>query len=295
MLVPLRRGVWAPAGTDPTDADLRIAAVAAQLPAHAVVGGWAAARLHEVTAGGRDPVFDGGPRWEERPIGRGRCARVLVCAARDSRLTHRPDVRVFRSPVPDGQRERVLGMTVASAVRSAFDMARLLPVTSGVIAVDRMLALRLMTIDDLALLVAAPGRWQGRPAARRVLTLCDAGAESPQESVLRLLWVGAGLPRPRANVEVLDRDGRFVARVDLLDPDAGVVAEYDGGYHSGSDRRSRDAARQETLERLGLVVVRATSVDLEDGGARAWQMRLRAAYGRAARRPGDERRWVIGP
>lgn len=290
----VRRGAWVPTGTDLTDPDVRIAAVAAQLPSHAVVGGWSAARLHELAAGVAEPLFDGGRRWREtasdHPV-----ARVVVCAARDSRLAHRPDVRIFRSPVHDDDRSRVLGVVASAPARTAFDMARLLPLTPGVIAVDRLLALGLLGLDELAALVVAPGRWQGRAAARRVLDLCEPGTESPQESVLRLLWLGAGLPRPMVNPRVLDRTGRFVGRVDLLDPDAGVVGEYDGGLHAGSARRSKDAARQESLEELGLVVVRATSVDVDGSGARAWQARLRAAYGRAGRRPATARRWVVAP
>ncbi|WP_199423551.1 hypothetical protein [Actinotalea solisilvae] len=290
----VRRGAWVPTGTDLLDPDVRIAAVAAQLPPHAVVGGWSAARLHELATGAPDPVFDGGRRWQEARAD-GPVARVVVCAARHSRLAHRPDVRVFRSPVPEESRARVLGVVASTPARTALDMARLLPVTSGVIAVDRMLALGLLTVDELAALVLAPGQWQGRAAARRVLDLCAPGTESPQESVLRLLWLDAGLPRPMVNARVLDPAGRFVARVDLLDPDAGVVGEYDGGVHSGSARRSTGAARQESLEELGLLVVRATSVDVGDSGARAWQARLRAAYGRASRRPAAARRWVVVP
>lgn len=290
----VRRGVWVTTGTDLRDPDVRIAAVAAQLPSHAVVGGWSAARLHELATGATDPVFDGGPRWRETssddPV-----LRVVVCAGRDSRLAHRPDVRVFRSPVPDDDRARVLGTVASAPARTAFDMARLLPLTPGVVAVDRMLALGLLRVEELAAFVDAPGRWVGRSAARRVLDLCAPGTESPQESVLRLLWLHAGLPRPLVNQRVLDLSGRFVGRVDLLDPTAGVVGEYDGGVHAGSARRSKDAARQESLEELGLVVVRATSVDVDGFGGRAWQARLRAGYGRASRRPATARRWVVAP
>src|SRR5665647_487683 len=116
-------------------------------------------------------------------------------------------------------------------------------------------------------------RGRGRPApvqsSRRTVSWGDAAppsasesatcaAASPQETILRLLWIGAGLPRPRCNVVIRRPDGRFVARVDLLDDHAGVVGEYDGSYHASSVRRSDDARRQAELESLGLVVVRAT-------------------------------------
>jgi len=86
-------------------------------------------------------------------------------------------------------------------------------------------------------------------------------------------------------------DGRFVARVDLLDDRAGVVGEYDGSYHASSVRRSDDARRQAELESLGLVVVRATGHDVEDRRRSAWRERLRMAYRRAART--TERAWIV--
>lgn len=294
-LAAVRRGIRVPGGVDLTDADVRIAAVAATLPSHAVLGGWAAGRVHELARGVTDPVFDGGRRWEEGAVGPGGVARVVVCADRHSRLVLRDDVRVFRSPARGDARATALGLPVTTPLRTAVDLARLLPFTSAVVGVDRLLSLGGTTREDLLAVVAAPGRWRGRPAVRRVADACDPSAESPQESVLRLQWVGAGLPRPLANATVLDTSGRFVARVDLLDPDAGVVGEYDGAYHSSSDRRSKDSARQEGLEGLGLVVVRATTADVDHRGRAAWAARLRAAYSRAARRPSVDRRWVVQP
>jgi hypothetical protein len=52
--------------------------------------------------------------------------------------------------------------------------------------------------------------------------------------------------------------------------------------------------RQERLEDLGLVVLRATADDLRSGADRlAWCRRLLAAYRRAAERPLSVRRWCL--
>lgn len=294
----VRRGVRVPSAVDPLHPDVRIAAVAAQLPAHSVIGGWAAARLHERSVG-RDPleVFDGGARWEEcAPGRRPQSARVVVCAPRESRLGLRADVRILRSPARDGEVCVIAGVRVTTALRTALDLARFLPRARAVVAVDRLLHLGLVDGPDLAELVDQRAGCRGRPAARRVIGLMDPGAESPQETLMRLAWIGAGRPRPACNLVVRDRSGRFVGRVDLIDQAHGVVGEYDGALHADGARRSRDAARQEELEDLGCVVVRATSVDIDqDGRADAWQGRLRAAYRRAARRSAQDRRWVITP
>lgn len=294
--VRLRRGVVAYAGADPTAADLRIAAVAAQLPEHALVGGWSAARLLEHVHARDDlTLFDGSARWEETsPRHRfEHGARVVVCAPRASRLRHRPDVRVFRSEVPGDERTRVLGVAVTSATRTAFDLARLLPTTTAVMALDRLAHLDLVDLAALAEVVHARTHARGRTAASAAVGLADGGAESPQETLLRLAWVRLGLPRPLANPVVTDPSGSFVARVDLFDPESGVVGEYDGAVHADARRRSRDAERQEALESLGLVVVRATSFDLDGRGVSAgWEARLRSAYRRAHHRSGP-RNWRV--
>ena len=297
----VRRGIHVPIGVDVGHPDVRIAAVAAQLPDHAAVAGWAAARLHEqLRARDALDVFDGGRRWEERaapPATRSAlrgAARVVVCSPRDSRLVVREDVRVFRSELLDGDVVLLDGMRVTTGARTAFDLARLLPTAAAVIGLDRLLHIGAVQLEDVDRLVHERRRWTGRARARLITSLADGGAESPQETLLRLLWCSAGLPRPRANRRVLDGAGRFVARVDLIDPDVGVVGEYDGAVHAGAGSRSADAARQEALEALGLVVIRATAVDVDqDGRGVAWQQRLRAAYARARRRPAALRRWVV--
>jgi len=292
----VRRGVWVPGGLDLSDADVRISAVAAQLPPHAAIGGWSAARLHERAVVVDDlEVFDGGRRWEEGPsVAPGGVARVVVCSARDSRMVLRPDVRVFRSPAVDRERTLLAGVAVTSGPRTAFDLARLLPMHRAVVALDRLLHLGVVDPAELADLLVIHRRGVGLPAARRAMTLADGGAESPQESLMRLAWVGAGLPRPSCNPVVRDPGGRFVARVDLIDGTAGVVGEYDGAVHADAERRSRDTRRQEELEALGLLVVRATAADLtSDGHGIRLAARLRSAYQRAARRPPERRRWVV--
>ncbi|HTM85741.1 MAG TPA: hypothetical protein VL179_12730 [Mycobacterium sp.] len=47
------------------------------------------------------------------------------------------------------------------------------------------------------------------------LQLVDGGADSPYESLTRLLLVQAGFPRPQTQIRVYDSYGRVVARVDL--------------------------------------------------------------------------------
>jgi hypothetical protein len=96
-----------------------------------------------------------------------------------------------------------------------------MPLFEGVVCIDAMLAARLITPGDLATSAAARPGWTGLPRLRRVLLLCDAGAESPQESRLRLILVAGGLPRPVTQYEVRDAADVFVARLDMAYPVCG--------------------------------------------------------------------------
>lgn len=301
--VTLRRGVRGLAGVGSATADERIAAVATQLPEHALLGGWSAARVHEVLVSRGDlAVFDGSPQWEERGTVAARrsmlatgapadAARVVVVTDPASRVRFRRDVRVLRSVVPSDERCTRGDLTLTTPVRTAFDLARLLPTRSAVVGLDRLLNLRVVTTAELRALVLDRPGWVGIGSARHALELADGGAESPRESLLRLVWLEAGLPKPTCNAVVRDGVGAFVARVDLIDQASGLVGEYDGFWHSGSERRSDDARRSEALEALGLQLVRATASDIGGAGEDAFRARLRRAYQRA-RFPRD-RRWQV--
>lgn len=58
--------------------------------------------------------------------------------------------------------------------------------TEAVVAVDAMLAARLVSRATLATLIRDEPYWPGLPQLRKMLLLCDPGAESPMESRLRL-------------------------------------------------------------------------------------------------------------
>jgi len=305
--VRVARGVHVAAGTQIDDPDVRIAVAMTGAPETVTLGGWAAARLHERDAlrsraashGSRGPrgrddgalLFDGavvgGRPGDLRP--------VLLLGPPETRLAPRAGERLLRSRVAPHERAALDGYAITDVTRTAFDLARTSPPVDAVVGLDRLRALGLLCAEDLQILVRERSRWRGAGAARRALALSTDGVESPQETRMRLVWLEAGLPAPVCNPDVLDEDGLFVARVDVLDPASGLAAEYDGAVHSGAERRSADAARQERLRALGVEVLRATSVDLATAEARArWQGRARTAYARAvAQRP--TARWHLAP
>jgi hypothetical protein len=121
----------------------------------------------------------------------------------------------------------------------------------------------LTSIEALSELHRAFRGGRGSGNRERVLELVDDGSESPRESMLRLILVEAGLPRPECNVDIRER-GRFVARVDILYRDARLVIEYDGDHHRHPDSWSRDQIRRAELEALGYRVTVVTRRDFDD-------------------------------
>lgn len=97
---------------------------------------------------------------------------------------------------------------------------------------------------------------------------------------MRLVWAyDAGWGRPLCNVDVFNATGRFIGRPDLLDPDRGVVGEYDGAEHRTRARHSRDVARESDFRHAGLEVVTVVGEDLKDTSTLV--SRLRRAEARA--------------
>ncbi len=139
---------------------------------------------------------------------------------------------------------------------------------------------------------ATRGRWRCIKLARLACCHADPAARNPWESRLRLLYVlEAGLPRPLANVAVFTMDGELIAIVDLLDPEAGLVVEFDGRDHRERHQHRADNVREEAVESLGLTVVRADSLDLV-GHRRQLCQRLRAGHERGMARDRTRDRWT---
>jgi hypothetical protein len=111
----------------------------------------------------------------------------------------------------------------------------------------------------IAQLRDAIARSSGRGVQRAAAALAEVrvGSESPQETRLRLLLVRAGLPEPRANIDVTTRDGRRIGRGDLVWPEWRTVTEYDGEQHRiDSTQYARDERRIEEFVHAEWRVVR---------------------------------------
>jgi very-short-patch-repair endonuclease len=154
----------------------------------------------------------------------------------------------------------VRGIRVTTAARTAFDVGRTRGLTEAIPILDALMnATKLKPADVIAIADAWPGT-RGVRLLRTTMDHVDGGAESPQESRLRMMIVDAGLPSPETQIEFRDRFGRVRIRVDIGWREWGVAVEYDGAHHWTDGRqRSWDIDRIALLEESGWVVVRVSA------------------------------------
>lgn len=150
------------------------------------------------------------------------------------------------------------GMRLTTPARTAFDLGRTITDDHAVIRLDALAgATNMKAIDVLTIADKRPGA-RGVRHLREVLRHVDGGAESPQETRVRLLLIRSGLPKPETQIEFIDEYGVTRIRVDMGWRQWKVAVEYDGIQH-WSDRRQRswDIDRIAILEAAGWVVVRS--------------------------------------
>ncbi|MGW4524255.1 endonuclease domain-containing protein [Amycolatopsis sp. NPDC004378] len=106
---------------------------------------------------------------------------------------------------------------------------------------------------------------RGIHRGQMLLALATGRAESPPESILRLIVVEAGFPVPEAQFEITAIDGRRLYVLDIAWPELRIALEYDG-FAAHEERHERDAERDERMAGRGWLTIRATAVDLREPG-----------------------------
>jgi hypothetical protein len=189
---------------------------------------------------------------------------VFVTVPLGERYPERAGIRVTRLTSAPAA-EVVDGLRLAPAAATLLALARDLGTLDLVLMVDSALRAGDCTLDSLA--EAASGRRRGAPALRAVLPLLDPRAESPWESVLRVLH-GAAEVEVVPQHEVRDDSGGFVARADLWLVGTRRIHEYDGGVHRDRDQHHRDLDRDRRLVEAGWQRCGYTAAAVVRGGAR---------------------------
>jgi very-short-patch-repair endonuclease len=151
------------------------------------------------------------------------------------------------------------GVFVSSPARTVLDCAVLLPLAAAVCVVDAALQRELVRADVLAAGLSTRRRHPHSRRLAEVLRLADGRAESPGETLTRLLLLPV-LPGLEPQVRLRDR-GRIVARFDLADPSLRLAVEHDG--RRGHEGRAADDQRRDAVSsRLGWTTERVTWFDV---------------------------------
>ncbi len=151
----------------------------------------------------------------------------------------------------------VEGLPVTSVERTAFDLARRGSVGVAVARLDALARATHFKASEVLELATRHPHVRGLRRVDRLLDLVDAGAESPKESWLRMVFVSEGYQRPTTQIPVPRPDGYRRYYLDMGWEEIMVAVEYDGEHHRKDDEAYRkDIIRMEHLARVGWIVVR---------------------------------------
>jgi hypothetical protein len=229
--------VWAGLKQSPT---LRLSAACLRLPHVAAFSGRTAAWLHGIDVELCDPIE--------------------VTIPKGSGASARSGLVVRRAALPKSDVAIVHRLRATSINRTLRDLCSRMSLTEAVVVIDASLHAGIADLTALKTYATARSHRGGAVNLRRAIGLAEPLAESPMESRLRMLLVLGGLPRPQAQVSLIDRRGRFLGRPDLYYPERRLALEYDGGFHR--DRMAEDNRRQNRLISNGIRLLRFTAGDI---------------------------------
>ncbi len=111
------------------------------------------------------------------------------------------------------------------------------------------------------------------------MNLVDAGAESPQETYLRLMVIDNRFPPPQTQIPVYDAYGGLIAELDMGWEGMMIALDYEGDHHRATRAAfNKDIRRHDAVTELGWTDIRVTSADSEGGViarlTTAWRRRL---------------------
>ncbi len=211
-----------------------------------------------------------------------------VSARRPAGQPRRSGVVGHRLQQRDPMRWRARGLPVEHPARAWRQAGEDWNVDDLIAAADFLVCPRnrLIALDDLRREVAEAGDIRGGLLARALADV-RVGAETAEETRLRLLTTRAGLPEPELNHRLCDRSGRFLARLDLAYPRYRVAAEHDGRTHAFDEEQfAKDADRWDAIRAEGWQLVRVLSHHMRPD-PRVAVARVAAALHDAGWRPGQ--------
>jgi len=170
------------------------------------------------------------------------------------------------------------GVLVTTPLRTACDALRLLHRDQAIAVSDMLTSVGAFEVERVSQELERFKGYRGVIQARALAPLIDRGSGSPGESIVRMRWYDAGLPRPTCQVEVEAPRGSYF--IDLGLPGMKFGAEYFGEEFHGPDEAERDRSRLawiRDVEGWTIVVIRKDNLF---GPKQNAEQQLRSAYRR---------------
>jgi very-short-patch-repair endonuclease len=163
-------------------------------------------------------------------------------------------ISVYRLDVPETDRVVIDGLPTTTRLRTAVDVAHLMPIVQAQPILDRLLVLDTVQLGELTTVIEASrrsGSAQARALMRSAADLAAAESERHARRVLREAGVTGWTP----NHSVTVRGGRTI-KVDLALKRLRIAIEVKGWiFHSKSDRAKGDDDRVTDLQLAGWFVI----------------------------------------
>ena len=188
--------------------------------------------------------------------------KIHVLLGRGQRGTRVPWIQAHRPEIlPQVCEYR--GLPIVVPGDAWMQMARRMTVSDMVVMADGLMR-RKNPVMDKSVLGEYVSSWRERRGYARGITaydLAEPGTDSPQETLVRLLLIDAGLGRPQVNYRVRTPWGYFF--LDLAYGMQKVAIEYDGAIHVGDARQmEQDRTRRRWLEDQGWRIITITKADM---------------------------------
>ncbi|GAS90417.1 DUF559 domain-containing protein [Mycolicibacterium brisbanense] len=156
-----------------------------------------------------------------------------------------------------GECQRLDELSVTTPERTAFDLGRRGSLGEAVARLDALGNAAEFKALDVLELAERHRHVRGLRQLESALDLYDPGAQSPQETWLRLMIIDAGYPRPQTQIPVLGPNGQPRYYLDMGWEEYKLAAEYDGAQHA--DALGYDIIRHEYIAQLGWTTIRVAA------------------------------------
>ncbi len=120
------------------------------------------------------------------------------------------------------------GIAITSATRTAIDLTTITDVEHCLPVFDHLLYTNATDKARLLQRARLSNVWPGTLATDLTIRLANGRMESVGESRSNYMFWRGGLPRPEPQLDICNKRGRVVARVDFAWPEHGVFLEFDG-------------------------------------------------------------------